>query len=127
MNYDRYDDEFDDDLTMDHKAHSYYSFDDEEDEDEASDEARLMKSIDGDLAGYFSDARMFAPKKMTNNMKKKPKKIVYKNGDQVIVANKGNGSIIYGPYEVNKKQMYEVELANGDLISIDDKHLQPQN
>ena len=125
MYYDRYDDEFDDDLTMDHKS-SYYSFDDEDDEDEASDEAQLMKSMDGDLAGYFSDARMFTPKKMTNSMKKKPKKIIYKNGDQVIVTNKGNGSIIYGPYEVNKKQMYEVELANGDLISIDDKHLQPQ-
>ena len=36
------------------------------------------------------------------------------------------GTIIYGPYESNKKQMYEVELANGDLISIDDKHMRPQ-
>ena len=122
MSYDY--EEFDDDNTMDYRfstnRKSY--FNDDEDDDFA-DDAKLMKSMDGDLAGYFSDARVFAPKKSAAQKKaKKPQP--YKNGEKVIVNGK-EGTVVYGPYEVNKKKMYEIELVDGDLISTDDKHISP--
>ena len=87
-------------------------------------------SIDEDLAGYFTDARLYSMKTNDDsNTKKKPKKIIYKIDDKVIISmNKttSKGQILFGPYEVNKKQMYQIELEDGQLIEADDKHLQYQ-
>ena len=122
FDYDEYDEYngYGDDLQNNLKYDYQYETDDEEDEDISQD-----LSIDKDLAGYFSDARVSTKSKSSTN-KKKVKKITYKTGTKVLINKKEEGTIIYGPYESNKKQMYEVELANGDLISIDDKHMQPQ-
>lgn len=104
-------------------------FDDDEElenNDNESDE-KLMKSMDNDLAGYFSDARLFAPKKkLVDTMKKKPKRIIHKAGTKVIASiNRQvvNGTVLFGPYESNKKQMYQIELESGDLAEIDEKKI----
>ena len=129
--YSYHDDEYNDDygFSSKKKSKSFYDLNND-DEDEEENEEPLEKNVDDDLAGYFADARMFSSKKkLVDTMKKKPKKIVYKADDKVTVtANKtvSNGTIVFGPYEVNKKQMYQVELDNGDLIEMHDKHIKYQ-
>ena len=110
----------DDDNIMDMKGVRSYNFDDEDYEE--NDDYKLVSNMDNDLAGYFSDARVFAKKTTSTKKKQKQKTSSYKIGDKVTV--KGvKGSIIFGPYEVDKKKMYEIELDNGELISIDDKKI----
>lgn len=106
--------------------------DDEEDNDitaneEADVDADLMKSMDNDLAGYFSDARLFAPKKkLVDTMKKKPKRVIHKAGARInTTINKQNvtGIVLFGPYESNKKQMYQLELDSGEIIEAEEKKI----
>ena len=105
--------------------------DDEDDEEEGenSENNTLENTMDNDLAGYFSDARLFAPKKkMTDTMKKKPKRIFHKAGAQVtatINRQTVNAKVLFGPYESNKKQVYQLELDNGDLAEVDEKKIKP--
>ena len=142
MNYD-YDDNYSSDYYgYEDKYSSYYndeyqdeysskkkSFYDEEENDEDNDDSeKLAETMDNDLAGYFSDARLFSSpkKKMGDTIKKKPKKIVYKAGEKIVVsANRAQnvGHILFGPYEANKKQMYQIELETGELVEADDKHI----
>lgn len=114
---DRY---LDNDDEMENENYNNYNDDDNDnDEDE-------INSIDDDLAGYFSDARIFSSKKNTDNTKKRAKKIVYKIDDKIVVSTnktKNNGIVLFGPYNVNNKQMYQIELDNGNIIEIDDKHI----
>ena len=112
-----YEDDYDDLEKYNHRRVSLHTVEEEEEDDELNDN-KLANDMDDDLAEYFSDARMM-PKKTS---KKKKAKVVYKTGDEV-TTKQGKGHIIYGPYEVNKKQMYEIELDSGDLISLDDKHI----
>lgn len=102
--------------------------DDEEDELNESDN-KLINAMDNDLAGYFSDARLFAPKKkMVDTMKKKPKRIFHKAEAKVIVSiNRQtlNAKVLFGPYESNKKQVYQLELDTGELAEIDEKKIKP--
>ena len=100
-------------------------FDDGEDSEDDDDDSSLMHTVDNDLAGYFSDARLGMPKKkMVDTMKKKPKRITYKAGDQVtatINRQTVTGTILFGPYESNKKQMYQLELDNGEIAEAEEK------
>ena len=91
-------------------------------EEESEDDSRLMNNMDDDLAEYFSDARMLPKKTSSTTMKKKKNKVVFKTGDK-IECKEGTGSILYGPYDVDTKKMYEIELDNGNIISIDEKHI----
>ena len=103
-------------------------FDDGDESEEDEDDSSLMHTIDNDLAGYFSDARLGIPKKkMVDTMKKKPKRIIYKAGDQVIATinrQTVKGTVLFGPYESNKKQMYQLELENGEIAEAEEKKLQ---
>lgn len=129
--YDRYyrnnndDDNEDEDRYLDNddemENENYDNYNDNNDNDEEE-----INSIDDDLAGYFSDARIFSSKKNTDNTKKRAKKIVYKIDDKIVVSTnkiKNNGIVLFGPYNVNNKQMYQIELDNGNIIEIDDKHI----
>lgn len=108
-------------------------FNDDEDEEAMTSTANdnadndLLQSVDDDLAGYFSDARLFAPKKkMVDTMKKKPKRIIHKAGAKVnATVNKQavTGIILFGPYESNKKQMYQLELDSGEIIEAEEKKI----
>ena len=99
--------------------------DDEAESDESN--ANLMNSMDNDLAGYFSDARLFAPKKkLVDTIKKKPKRVIHKAGVRVTATvNKQSvtGVVLFGPYESNKKQMYQLELDSGEIIEAEEKKL----
>lgn len=136
--YNSYNDSYDNDEygnNYDNDEYNYYgknkksySFDEGEEnaEDELDDDSALAKNIDDDLADYFSDARIFSTKKNNDSTKKRAKKIVYKTDDKIIAMinkEKNNGIILFGPYEVNKKQMYQIELDSGDIIEADDKHI----
>ena len=86
-----------------------------------------VENIDDDLVEYFSDARVYSNKKNPN--KKRNKRIIYKIDDNILVLNnkvKNKGIILFGPYDVNKKNMYQIELANGDIIEADEKHISYQ-
>lgn len=96
--------------------------DDLYEEEDSDDDSRLMNNMDDDLAEYFSDARMLPKKTASTTMKKKKNKIIFKTGDKV-ECKEGTGSILYGPYDVDAKKMYEIELDNGNIISIDEKHI----
>lgn len=118
---DQYNDQYNDNYNDDR----YDDYNDENYIDENIQNTDL--SIDEDLAGYFNDARLFSMKAEDENVKKKPKKIIYKIDDKVIISmnkTKVKGQILFGPYDVNKKQMYQIELEDGQLIESDDKHLQ---
>lgn len=100
----------------------------EEDKDYyASDELNGNElETDDDLADYFADARIFSTKKKTIKAKKRPKKQIYKADEKIIVSmnkEKNSGIILFGPYDVNKKQMYQIELDDGSIIEADDKHI----
>jgi hypothetical protein len=85
-------------------------------------EGELVKKLDNDLLEYFSDAKVI--KKNPKLTKKKKEKIVYEVGQKVKAKNV-IGSILYGPYELaNGKQMYEVETNDGNVISVEEKHLE---
>ena len=118
-----------------------YYYNDEEEDDENNNynkinkyqdnmefdtETDLNKDIDDDLAEYFSDARVFSASAKKNSNKKRNKRIIYKVDDKIIVmANKiqNKGQIIFGPYDVNKKAYYQIELADGNIIEADEKHI----
>ena len=58
---------------------------------------------------------------------KQKKKLAFSSGDTVIVKQDGNefnASIIYGPYEVDKKRMYEVEIAGGEILEVYEQFIQ---
>lgn len=87
----------------------------------------LSKDVDDDLAEYFSDAHIFSSKKQSN--KKRNKRIIYKVDDKIMVLiNKiqNKGQILFGPYDINKKQYYQIELADGNIIEADEKHISYQ-
>lgn len=96
-------------------------------------ETNLNDKVDDDLAGYFSDARLFntaSKKKPEDEKKKKPKRIIYKANDKIVFnVNKAtvSGIILFGPYDVNKKQMYQIELEDGSLAEADEKHIRYAN
>lgn len=136
-NYNKYNDYIDDEYYDKEKYNDSYdndryddNYNDENYIDENYNDENIQNtdlSIDEDLAGYFNDARLFSMKAEDENVKKKPKKIIYKIDDKVIISmnkTKVKGQILFGPYDVNKKQMYQIELEDGQLIESDDKHLQ---
>ena len=122
-----YEDSYEDEYTNKPKK-SLNDIASEEDEEEETEENISANDVDDDLAGYFADARSFSNKKKPEDqVKKKPKKIIYKAGDLVKIAfNRTTkyGTILFGPYEMNKKQMYQIELDDTqELFETDDKHL----
>ena len=53
--------------------------------------------------------------------------ISFSSGDIVFVKQDGNefkASIIYGPYEVDKKRLYEAEINDGEVVEIDERFIQ---
>lgn len=92
-----------------------------EDEDELDEEEANTKNLkeaieDGELLGYFNDARI-STSSSTKFKKKKKEKIVFESGQQAIYKNK-EITILYGPYENDSKQMYEVQLSDGSVTSL---------
>lgn len=131
-NYNKYNDYIDDEYYDKDQYNDKYDndrYDDNYNDENYIDEniQNTDLSIDEDLAGYFNDARLFSMKAEDENVKKKPKRIIYKIDDKVIISmnkTKVKGQVLFGPYDVNKKQMYQIELEDGQLIEADDKHLQ---
>lgn len=122
--YERYDNGYD---TYTYSSYNYSQDEDFQDE-ESSEFKEQTDKIDDDLADYFSDARVGVKPK--NNKKKKnvkQKRVIFSSGDIVNIKRLGQefkASIIYGPYEVDKKQMYEVEINGGEIIEIGEKFIQ---
>ena len=121
--YERYDNGID---TYSYSSYNYSQEDNYQDE-ESSEFKEQTDKIDDDLADYFSDARVGVKSKNKKKKTMKPKKIVFSSGDIVNIKRAGKeikASIIYGPYEVDKKQMYEVEIDGGEIIEIGEKFIQ---
>lgn len=124
-----YDEEYNDNLKS-YKDKYYYNDDYNENDKYSYNkefENDLSKDVDEDLAEYFSDAHIFSSKKQSN--KKRNKRIIYKVDDKIIVlVNKiqNKGQILFGPYDINKKQYYQIELADGNIIEADEKHISYQ-
>jgi len=120
--YEKYNSTYEDDYS---NTYDYY---DEYQEEESSEIKEKTDKIDDDLVDYFSDARVGRPK--TNKKKKsskQKKKVLFSSGDIVLIKQAGNelkASIIYGPYEVDKKRLYEAEIDSGEIIEIDERFIQ---
>lgn len=128
---DDYKDDYKDDnedLKNDYNEENYYNENnDYYDNDNKELDKNLSKDVDEDLAEYFSDAHIFSSKKQSN--KKRNKRIIYKVDDKIMVLiNKvqNKGQILFGPYDVNKKQYYQIELTDGNIIEADEKHISYQ-
>ena len=105
-----------------------YDYYDEYQDEEISEIKEKTDKIDDDLVDYFSDARIGRIKtnKKKKNLKQK-KKVSFSSGDIVFVKQDGNefkASIIYGPYEVDKKRLYEAEINGGEIVEIDERFIQ---
>lgn len=96
-------------------------FESDSDEDSEEDEGRLIKKLDDELLEMFSEARIITKK--SSKQKKKKEKIIYTMGDAVKASGR-KGSILYGPYEVNGKQMYEIEIDGNGVISVEEKNIE---
>ena len=91
----------------------------EEDEEEISleKENEIIKKLDDDLIKYFGEAKIINKRKLNNNFKKNKRKDFIVG--QKIKINNMSGKILFGPYEIGNKLMYEIELENGNIISED--------
>lgn len=98
-----------------------FDSDSDSDEDSEEEEERLITKLDDELIEMFSDARIITKKSFKT--KKKKDKIIYITGDAV-KANGRKGNILYGPYEVDGKQMYEVEIDGNGVISAEEKNIE---
>lgn len=124
--YKDYDKDFDKDYEEEYKNYTKDSSLDsdfnDEDEEEVEVDTINPDTVDKDIMGYFVDARVTS-KRSTTFKKKKKEKITYQVGQAIFLTNKKcNATIVYGPYELDKKQMYEVELDN-TVISVEERHI----
>ncbi|MFW6015122.1 MAG: hypothetical protein ACOCRK_01640 [bacterium] len=95
---------------------SYFDTLDENDEDlELTRESKLLDKLDPELVEYFSEARLIKKRSLGKKIKNKSK--LYKTDDK-IKYNNTTATIIYGPYKVGNKKMYEIETKSGDVMSI---------
>ena len=92
-----------------------------DDEESPESEQRLINKLDDELIEYFSDARIIIKKTLKKNKKKK-EKVIYTIGQTVNIGTK-KGIIIYGPYEVDGKSMYEIEIDDNGVISVEEKYI----
>jgi len=104
------------------------SLDEDEDEDDMLEhDEDIFKILDPDILKYLNDDRSFSKKsfiKPSSLIKKKKKdKIIYEIGEKIKIKNE-KCCIIYGPYEIEGKQMYEIETNAGNIISIEDKFIE---
>jgi hypothetical protein len=100
-------------------------YEDEDDEVLERDDD-IFKVLDPEILEYLNDEKSTPIKKTikTSSLKKKKKdKIVYEVDEKVRVKGE-KCSIIYGPYEVDGKQMYEIETSQGNVISVEDKFIE---
>ena len=105
--------EYDYDDTYDYDNRSKYNkFFDDDDEEE---EKQATKNIDSDLFPYIDDARI-STKATTFKTKKKKQEKIFKIGDAVFYRNK-EAVVVFGPYEKNYKQLYEIQTHDGKIVS----------
>jgi hypothetical protein len=90
------------------------------DDTEDDEEEGQLPNLDPELMEMFSEARIITKK--SSKSKKKKEKVIYNCGERVSVKGK-KGTIIYGPYEVDNKQMYEIDIDDNGVISAEEKHI----
>lgn len=92
------------------------SYNEYDDIDSFSREAKMFGDLDPDLKEFFNDIRLVKKKKT----KKKTKKANFAIGDQVEIRGVF-GTIIYGPYTSDKeKDSYEIETEDGSITTAED-------
>jgi hypothetical protein len=75
----------------------------------------IMQELGPEMMEYFDDIRK--PKKLK---RKSNSKSSFSLGEIVTVKG-SHGTIIYGPYKSDsKKDTYEVEMEDGDIITVED-------
>lgn len=88
---------------------------DEDEEDEVEDNRDIRDAIDDeDIVNCFDDAHVST--KTTIGKRKRKEKVVYNVGDAVIYRKK-SATVLYGPYERGVRQMYELQLSDGSVVS----------
>ena len=89
-------------------------------EDEEENEDTNVSIDDDDLMSSLSDARIAkkpAQRNYATNIMKKPKlKVQFAAGEQVMYRKK-KGMVLFGPYEKNYKQIYELQMEDGTIVS----------
>ena len=120
--YENLDENLNDDLD-ENLNDNFNNIKNEDEEDNDSDEISLekeneiIKILDDDLIKYFGEAKIINKRKLNNNFKKNKRKDFIVG--QKIKINNMSGKILFGPYEIGNKLMYEIELENGNIISED--------
>lgn len=88
---------------------------DDTEEEEVDEQADLRKMIDDeDIISCLDDARV--PTRAPNGKRKRKEKVTFTVGERVVYRKK-EATVIYGPYERSAKQMYELQLADGSVVS----------
>lgn len=110
MNYDYDENDYE-------EAPVYVSYlNDEEDEEEITRDGQM--NIDDDtIMDSLNDAHISTRKTRATTIKKKKKnEMEFAMGDNVIYRKK-QATVIYGPYEKNYKQVYELQVQDGTIVS----------
>ncbi len=111
--YDDYDGYNDYNYDYDERSSQYNKyFEDDDDEDEKN----LADTIDDDdILQCFDDARISTKATIMKPKKKKQEKIF--NSGEIVTYRGKNATIVYGPYEKNYKQLYEIQTHDGKIVS----------
>ena len=88
---------------------------------------QAIKSLDTDLAQYFDEDGLDDFNDVSNTSIRSKRgnknlKIIYELGDNVMVE-EVLGRIIFGPYELNKLNYYEIESEKGKIFNSVDKNI----
>ena len=76
---------------------------------------KMLEYLGPEMMEYFDDLRPSKKLKKKDNVKGN-----FSVGEIVTVGN-SHGTIIYGPYKAeNKKVQYEIEMEDGDIITVED-------
>lgn len=96
----------------------YDEYDEEEDEELSLErEDNIIKVLDPDLIEYFNEAQVIKKKTFNSKTKKSKKdREIYPAGTPVKFQNQ-QCTVLYGPYDLDGKDMYELETTDGNVIS----------
>lgn len=110
MNYDE-EEEFE-------EAPVYVSYLNEEEDDEDETTSQESVALDDDaIIDSLNDAHISTRKTRATTIKKKKKNEQEFGSGESVIYRKKHATVIFGPYEKNYKQVYELQMEDGTIVS----------
>lgn len=84
----------------------------------------LIKDLDPEILDFFGEDFKIKAGLAKRKVASKRKKVTFTIGQNVVVNGK-NCVVLYGPYDQDNKQFYELETQNGQVIKVESKNIEP--